>query len=113
MPSEPRLLDVSPAEAAGWLSSYWSPIPATWPYADGKGLQRVKYYAAEMRAERWLITPHDPIKLTNGNELIDGRARLLAVVRCGSTVEMAVAGGYYYDDWFLCNGGQMYLPGGS
>ena len=115
MSSEPRLLDVSPDIAGSWLSAYWSPIPDPWPYSNGAGLRLVKSFIGFMRADKWLSTPRDPIKLTNMNELLDGRARLLAVYRCGITVQMAVAGGYYYEDWFKIHRGVasmlMYPPG--
>lgn len=97
-------MDVTPTVAHSWLSNYWTPTKEPWPYIAGKGLQKVRFYASEMQSKRWQITPHDPIKLTNLNELLDGRARLLAILKCGMTVPMTVAGNYYYDDWFSMHG---------
>lgn len=100
MPTDTHLCDISPELATGWLRNYWCPLPEPWPYFREKGRELVVFFADQMTRGRWQVDAADPIKLTGLNELIDGRARLLAVRLSGLTVPMTIAGGHDYADWF-------------
>ncbi len=75
------IVDVTPELAASWL--------------DGTEVDRpvqerhVEQLATEMTAGRWQLT-HRGIAFDINKKLIDGRHRLLAVIRSGKTVPMLV-----------------------
>ena len=53
---------------------------------------RVREYAAEMTAGRWLYTA-DPIRFDEDGKLIDGQHRLRAIVKSGATIDLHVVRG--------------------
>lgn len=50
----------------------------------------VQYYAADMRADKWLVTG-DTIKVASDGTVLDGQHRLAAIIEAGKPVDMLVA----------------------
>lgn len=75
------IVDVTPELATSWLDG----TEANRPVQE----RLVEKFAAEMTADRWQLT-HQGIAFDVDKKLIDGRHRLLAVIRSGKTVPMLV-----------------------
>ena len=74
-------VDVTPELAESWLAG----TDVCRPVLN----RHVEKFAAEMTAGRWRLT-HQGIAFDTEGKLIDGRHRLLAVIRSGATVPMLV-----------------------
>ncbi len=53
---------------------------------------RVTVYAAEMSAGKWMMTG-ESIKFADTGKLLDGQHRLLAIIKCGKSIELPVVRG--------------------
>lgn len=75
------IVDVTPELATSWLegNEFHRPVQD----------RSVEKYATEMTAGRWRLT-HQGIAFDVDKKLIDGRHRLLAVIRSGKTIPMLV-----------------------
>lgn len=76
-----QVVDVTPQQAKNWLKLNTLNRPLRPSYVD--------YLADSMKRGEWVVN-HQPVAL-NGNRLIDGQHRLMAVIQSGlSAVKMAV-----------------------
>jgi hypothetical protein len=86
---EVALMDVTPVMAAEWLTRRPPDQPLEKPIFQ----VRIRRYAEAMRNGEWQVTVTDPVKVTEGGGVVDGKLRLAAVIEAGVAVRMFVLSG--------------------
>lgn len=80
--------DIGPAEAEAILAGGLSQLYSQWAVLE----KTVEWQAQQMTEGKWCLTA-DPISITESGHLLNGRHRLLAIIRSGVTIRAVVERG--------------------